>query len=164
MKTYFSQIKSTFGKLKVVADDRQLLGIFFESDKSQNSQFADAKEGKNEVIKTFADQLQEYTKGTRKKFEVPFLIEGTDFQKQAWKALQEIPYGKTISYSDQARRIGKQKAVRAIGSANGKNRFPILIPCHRVIAANNKLGGYSGGLEMKMKLLELEKTQVNANL
>ena len=102
------------------------------------------------------NELTEYFNGKRKYFSVPLDIQGTDFQKSVWRQLLNIPYGKTISYMLLAKLIGNSKAVRAVGKANGENPLPILIPCHRVINSNGKLGGYSGGLDLKEKLLEME--------
>ena len=104
------------------------------------------------------DQLKEYFAGTRTKFTIPLSIGfGTKFQKSVWKQLEKIPYGKTISYKDLAGKIGSPNAFRAAGSANGKNPIPIIIPCHRVINHDRGLGGYSCGLDVKRKLLRLEK-------
>jgi len=86
---------------------------------------------------------------------------GTDFQKKVWKSLMQIPYGTTISYGEQAKRIGKPKAVRAVANANAKNKISIILPCHRVIGANGKLTGYGGGLWRKEKLLEFEQQHNN---
>jgi len=102
-------------------------------------------------------QLLEYLEGTRKYFDLPLDIRGTEFQKVVWKELVKIPYGETISYKDMAVAIKKSKASRAVGTANGKNPLCIIIPCHRVIASDGSLGGYSGGLSIKMKLLKLEE-------
>jgi len=102
------------------------------------------------------DQLKEYFAGTRKKFDVPLDIEGTDFQKRVWNELRNIPYGKTISYKTLSEKLGDVKAIRAVGKANGQNPIAIIIPCHRVIGANGSLVGYAGGLDIKEKLLHLE--------
>ena len=102
------------------------------------------------------NQLTEYFNRERKKFSVPLDIHGTEFQKKVWQQLMQIPYGATISYQMLAENIGNPKAVRAVGKANGSNPVSIIIPCHRVINSNGKLGGYSGGLDIKEKLLELE--------
>ncbi len=102
-------------------------------------------------------ELKEYFEGNRRQFTVPVILSGTDFQKKAWETLMKIPYGKTWSYSRQAAEIGNPKAVRAVGSANGKNRIVIVIPCHRVIAKRKGLGGYTGGLWRKEYLLKLEE-------
>jgi len=102
------------------------------------------------------DQLKEYFAGTRKEFDVPLDIEGTDFQKRVWNELQKIPYGKTISYKTLSEKLGDVKVIRAVGKANGQNPIAIIIPCHRVIGANGNLVGYAGGLAIKEKLLHLE--------
>jgi methylated-DNA-[protein]-cysteine S-methyltransferase len=109
------------------------------------------------VLDLAQKQLGEYFSGKRKKFDLPVDIIGTDFQIQVWKELAQIPYGKTVSYSNIAKKIKNPKAVRAVGSANGKNPLCIIVPCHRVIASTGKLGGYAGGLQLKKALLELEK-------
>lgn len=101
-------------------------------------------------------ELKEYLNGERKKFTVPLDIQGTEFQQKVWNELTKIPYGKLKTYKEIAKKIGNEKAVRAIGKANSTNNAPILIPCHRVIFSNGKLGGYSGGVPLKEKLLELE--------
>lgn len=105
-------------------------------------------------------ELREYFAGRRKRFTVKLDLEGTDFQLTAWQAMRRIPFGKTISYGDQAKSIGKPKAFRAVGSANGRNPIPIIVPCHRVLAGDGSLGGYSLGLAMKRKLLALEGISV----
>jgi len=102
------------------------------------------------------NQLEEYFKGERKKFNVPLDFKGTEFQKKVWNELNKIPYGKTVSYKKVAEKVGNKKALRAVGQANSKNPVCIIIPCHRVINSNGKLGGYSAGLLVKEKLLELE--------
>ena len=104
-------------------------------------------------------QLQEYFDGTRREFSLPLLPEGTPFQQMVWEALRDIPYGTTISYQELANRIGAEKAVRAVGAANGANPIPIIIPCHRVIGADGSLTGYGGGIERKRWLLDHESGQ-----
>jgi methylated-DNA-[protein]-cysteine S-methyltransferase len=111
----------------------------------------------NEKLKQYVNELIEYFEGDRKSFTVPFDYRGTEFQMAVWKALCEIPYGETIAYSDIANSINKPAAVRAVGAAIGANPVLISIPCHRVVGKNGKLTGYRGGLEMKTKLLELER-------
>ena len=102
-------------------------------------------------------QLGEYFAGTRREFSLPYVLRGTEFQKQVWEALRTIPYGQTRSYRDMAALAGNPKAVRAVGAANGKNPLWIILPCHRVVGADGSLTGYAGGLEMKRALLELER-------
>ncbi|MBE0570339.1 MAG: methylated-DNA--[protein]-cysteine S-methyltransferase [Ignavibacteriaceae bacterium] len=101
-------------------------------------------------------QLEEYFNRTRKGFDLPLELLGTEFQKKVWNELIKIPYGETISYGELANRMGDKNLMRAVASANGANPIPIIIPCHRVIGANGSLTGYGGGLDVKQKLLELE--------
>ncbi|MGH7525020.1 MAG: bifunctional transcriptional activator/DNA repair enzyme AdaA [Gemmatimonadales bacterium] len=101
-------------------------------------------------------ELEEYFAGERREFAVPLVLRGSPFELAVWEALRAIPYGVTCSYADVARTIGNPKAVRAVGSANGRNRIPIIIPCHRVVNTGGKLGGYGGGLWRKVRLLEIE--------
>lgn len=101
-------------------------------------------------------QMEEYFNRERKKFDIPLDISGTDFQLKVWKELSKIQYGKVLSYRDIADKVGGSTYIRAVGRANGQNPVPIIIPCHRVIESSGKIGGYSGGVEIKQKLLELE--------
>lgn len=114
----------------------------------------------SEVTLRAALQLDEYFDGVRRTFDVPLLFAGTDFQTKVWNELLTIPYGKTLSYGEMARRIGMPKAVRAVASANGANSISIFAPCHRVIGSNHSLTGYAGGLDAKRKLLELEGVSI----
>ena len=106
------------------------------------------------------DQLKEYFQGTRREFTIPIEAEGSEFQKKVWKALLDIPYGQTRTYKEIAIAIGNEKACRAVGMANNRNPISIIIPCHRVIGANGKLVGYGGGLDIKEKLLNIEKIDI----
>ncbi len=111
----------------------------------------------NPFISRVTKQLDEYFTGSRKEFELPLSLSGTDFQLRVWKELQTIPYGVTISYRELTERCGfPRTAIRAVGGANGSNPISIIVPCHRVIGANGDLTGYGGGLERKRALLELE--------
>ncbi|GIM28201.1 methylated-DNA--protein-cysteine methyltransferase [Clostridium polyendosporum] len=114
------------------------------------------------LLKKANKQLQEYLTGKRQTFDLPLAPQGTEFQQKVWSVLQEIPYGKTYSYKDVAKNIGNIKASRAVGMANNKNPIPIFIPCHRVIGSNGKLVGYACGLDVKEKLLEIEKQNGNS--
>ena len=109
------------------------------------------------AVGTALRQLREYFAGRRIDFDVPLLSEGTPFQRAVWQQLRGIPYAETISYGELARRVGNPKAARAVGSANGANPLPIVIPCHRVIAGDGTLGGFGGGLPTKQTLLDLER-------
>lgn len=110
-----------------------------------------------DILQPYSVELIDYLEGHRKEFFLPMDLHGTPFQMSVWKALQEIPFGETVSYTDIAERIGKPSSVRAVGTAIGANPVLIAVPCHRVIAKSGALTGYRGGLEMKVQLLGLEK-------
>jgi methylated-DNA-[protein]-cysteine S-methyltransferase len=109
-----------------------------------------------ELERLVARELEQYLAGKRKQFTFPIRTEGTEFNQKVWHELESIPYGETISYGELARRVGNSRAARAVGTANGRNPIPIVIPCHRVVASGGKLGGYGGGLPLKRRLLDLE--------
>lgn len=108
------------------------------------------------ILRHAAAELHEYMAGQREEFTVPLEMIGTDFQREVWRELCKIPYGRTCRYIDIANAIGKPKAVRAVGAANGSNPLPIIVPCHRVIGSDGTLTGYGGGLPLKRRLLQLE--------
>lgn len=122
------------------------------------------EEKTSDIIEETRNQLDEYFAGKRTAFDIPLLFAGTDFQKQVWHTLLEIPYGATLSYRDLAARLGVPKAVRAVANANGANAISILVPCHRVIGSNRSLTGYAGGIEAKKLLLTLERDNSGMNL
>ena len=115
-------------------------------------------------LKDAVKQLQEYFDGKRREFNFPLNPKGTDFQQKVWKALLEIPYGKTTSYMDLSKKLGDVKAIRAVASANGKNPLWIVVPCHRVIGSDGSLTGYAGGLWRKKWLLEHENPSTQQSL
>lgn len=142
-----------FGILEIVEEEDGISSINFVE------KIDDAIE--SDEVKRCIQQLKEYFLGKRREFSIKLDIRiGTEFQKKAWRALTEIPYGETRSYQEQAIAIGNPKAVRAVGGANNKNPISIIIPCHRVIGKNKKLVGYSGGLLKKEFLLNLEKENI----
>jgi methylated-DNA-[protein]-cysteine S-methyltransferase len=110
----------------------------------------------NATLQETRQQLEEYFQGKRKTFTLPLLFVGSNFQKNVWNTLLQIPYGTTLSYKTLAQKIGDEKAVRAVANANGANAIGIIVPCHRVIASDGTLGGYAGGLALKKRLLTLE--------
>lgn len=112
----------------------------------------------SDVVSRAMSELDEYFRGTRTAFDIPLLMAGTEFQKQVWQSLLAIPYGTTISYGEEARRIGMPAAVRAVANANGANPISILVPCHRVIGSSGALTGYGGGTAAKQWLLQLEQS------
>ena len=113
-------------------------------------------EESSDVITETIKQMEEYFNLERKEFSIPLLLVGTDFQKSVWQGLIETPFGTTSSYLELSKRIGNEKAVRAVASANGANSISILVPCHRIIGSNGALVGYAGGLDVKKRLLEIE--------
>lgn len=115
------------------------------------------EKNETDLLKRAINELNDYLDGKRSSFDLQLEPNGTEFQKKVWNALKEIPYGETRSYGEIAKAIGNEKASRAVGMANNKNPIAIIIPCHRVIGANGKLVGYAGGLDIKEKLLQLEK-------
>lgn len=118
---------------------------------------ADYVEATSDVIREASLQLDEYFAGRRRRFDVPLLFSGTDFQNKVWRRLLEIPYGNTVSYGDLAKSLGCPASVRAVANANGANAISVFIPCHRVIGIDGSLTGYAGGLGAKKVLLELER-------
>ena len=118
---------------------------------------AEFVEQDNVLLQVTRQQVDEYLAADRRQFDLPLLMVGSDFQKSVWAALRQLPYGSTCSYSELASQIGRDSAVRAVATANAANALMMIIPCHRVIAANGGLGGYAGGLPLKKRLLALEQ-------
>jgi len=153
---FYDIISSPIGDLLLVASENGLKEIRFEAE-NQNFQIDQEWIFSPEKLQQVKRELNEYFTGERTSFSIPLSPEGTPFQKQIWKELQSIPYGKTCSYQDIANQIQKPNSCRAVGMANGKNPIPIIIPCHRIIGKNGKLVDYAGGLHKKLKLLQIEK-------
>jgi methylated-DNA-[protein]-cysteine S-methyltransferase len=157
----YTTYDSPVGELFIVASGKGIHAIIFELDmkeKSCRDLFASMKRDADYplLVKTVA-QLEEYFLRMRKLFDLPLVPYGTEFQLKAWKALLQIPYGETISYFEQARRIGDEKKARAVGTANSRNPLAIVVPCHRVIAKSGDLCGFGGGVSTKKFLLQLEQ-------
>lgn len=153
LKDKFSTYKTSLGVIRVDYVENYITGVRFITE----AQSIITEKGKSSIISDKCiSQLEEYFLGKRKIFDIPIILRGTEFQQRVWKSLCNIYYGETKSYKEVAISIGKPKASRAIGMANNKNPIAIIVPCHRVIGANGALIGYSGGLEIKNKLLELE--------
>lgn len=158
-KTYvYKFMKSPVGELKLVASDKGLAAILWEDDNPKRVRLNIAGEDRHHPILLETErQLAEYFAGKRKTFTVKLDFAGTDFQKSVWQALLKIPFGQTRSYGEIAKSLGNAKAMRAVGAANGKNPISIIAPCHRVIGSTGKLTGFAGGLDVKARLLELER-------
>jgi len=113
-------------------------------------------EGDSEIIQMAKSQLEEYFHGDRQEFEIPLLFIGSEFQKSVWQELRNIPFGKTMTYQELSRKLGNEKAIRAVAGANGANAITIIVPCHRIIGSKGEMIGYAGGLRVKKNLLKLE--------
>ena len=124
----------------------------------RNGLKAEYVENGDELIGEAIEQLDEFLRGDRRRFDIPLLMVGTEFQKSVWNALVKVPYGYTSTYLQLAENANNKKAVRAVASANGANAISLIIPCHRIIGSNGELVGYAGGLPVKKRLLELEKS------
>jgi methylated-DNA-[protein]-cysteine S-methyltransferase len=158
MTYLYKTMKSPVGELTLVASDRGLAAVLWEDDDPSRVRLADLKEAAGHpVLVRTQQQLEQYFAGQRRNFTVALDPAGTEFQIRVWNALRTIPFGETRSYGQIAEQIGSHKAVRAVGAANGANPLSIIVPCHRVIGANGKLTGFAGGLEVKARLLALER-------
>jgi len=154
---------SPVGPLFLAASMRGLVRLEFQSRvRELNARTTHLQESEN-VLAPYVGELEEYFAGRRREFSGPLDLRGTDFQLQCWRALLDIPYGETRTYRDIARAIGHPRAFRAVGMANNHNPIAIIVPCHRVIASDGSLCGYGGGLEIKRRLLDLERTAVGAD-
>jgi methylated-DNA-[protein]-cysteine S-methyltransferase len=145
-------VETPVGPLRLVASGNGLRSVSFPG---QTPPWH-AVDGESPVLAEASRQLREYFDGARTEFTVPLDLVGTPFQLVAWRRLAEIPYGETVSYAEEARRIGRPRAVRAVGAANGRNPVPIVLPCHRVIGSDGSLTGFGGGLHVKRALLDHE--------
>lgn len=141
------------GKIGIEEKDGFIVKVHFGS----NTSFEDEDIKEIDVIKNAYIQLNKYLKGEIKEFNIPLKVDGTEFMKEVWNGLLKIPYGETLSYKELGEKIGRPKAARAIGIACNKNPIPIFIPCHRIVGSNGNLTGYLGGLNIKKRLLEIEK-------
>jgi len=154
-ETYSAVMDSPVGRLLLRTEGGVLTLIDFQRDHSGKLEDPPGA-ARCKPLREAMRQLEAYFRGELQEFDLDMQATGTEFQRCTWKALQTIPYGMTISYAELARRMGNPKAVRAVGTANGANPLPIVIPCHRVIGSDGKLTGYGGGLDIKQQLLKLE--------
>ena len=155
---------SPVGRLKLVADESNLIAVLWPNDKPPRIKLDNMREAlHNPILCETERQLTEYFNGERTIFELPIHLRGTSFQKRVWQQLLCIPYGCTRSYGHLAIAIGNSLASRAVGLANSKNPLSIIVPCHRVIGASGKLTGFAGGLEIKERLLKLEGARGRAS-
>ncbi len=169
---HIEYVKTAYGELVIGEHNNQLClcdwryrkmrtSIDNRITKGLNAEFVEESSGIIELTKT---QLSEYFEGKRNEFDIPLLLVGTDFQKKVWSALLEIPHGKTETYLSLSKKLGDEKAIRAVATANGANAISIIVPCHRIIGSDGNMIGYAGGLETKKKLLELENALIKNQL
>ena len=154
MPLSYDTINSPVGKLTIIASPTTLQSIIWDNLTTPKEL---TRNTNHPIIAETKKQLTDYFNNQRQQFDLPLAPIGTPFQQQVWKELLKIPYGETISYGEQAKRLGDKNKARAVGSANGKNPIPIIIPCHRVIGSNGKLTGFAGGLDKKSILLTHER-------
>ena len=160
MNHCFTRVDSPLGRLLLVAVQEgprpALRGIYFDAEPHAAGVVPEGARQDELAFMEVREQLDEYFSGRRQSFELPLAPLGTAFQREVWDALRAIPYGETTTYAAIARSIGRPRAVRAVGAANGRNPLSIVVPCHRVIGKDGTLTGYAGGLPSKRRLLELE--------
>jgi methylated-DNA-[protein]-cysteine S-methyltransferase len=161
--TRYRWVESPFGRLLIAGDGEGLRSITFDREGRRCRPASDWIRDDG-LLKDPASQLESYFAGRLVRFDLDLAATGTEFQIEVWKAVEAIPYGETASYGEIATRIGRPKAVRAVGAANGANPLPIVIPCHRVIGSDGSLTGYGGGLDLKASLLELEHSATHPGL
>jgi methylated-DNA-[protein]-cysteine S-methyltransferase len=147
----YTYVDTPIGALLVAGDADGIVEIHFAGAKPKSDWRRE-----DDSLEDAASQLHAYFDGQLRAFDLPLKTDGTEFQQTVWRALREIPYGETTTYSTIAKQIGKPAAVRAVGAANGANPIPIVIPCHRVIGASGSMTGFGGGIDVKKRLLALE--------
>jgi methylated-DNA-[protein]-cysteine S-methyltransferase len=157
MKNIF-YYNTKIGRIGIEENGSAITKIYFMNN---NEQEEILEINETALLKEAIKQLNEYFDGKRSSFDLQLQPRGTEFQNKVWKALIDIPFGETRSYGEIAKAIGNEKASRAVGMANNKNPIPIIVPCHRVIGANGKLVGYAGGIDIKERLLNIEKNNTN---
>jgi len=164
----WAAMKSRIGTIRVAATSRGVCKIALGKETAADffgwlkRRIGDAprRPERSGIVAMALDQIVEYLNGTRREFDLPLDLRGTEFQRSAWSAVAGIPYGQTRTYAQVAHTIGQPLAVRAVGAANGANPLPLVVPCHRVLGSDGSLTGYGGGLDVKQRLLEMEHKSV----
>jgi methylated-DNA-[protein]-cysteine S-methyltransferase len=151
----YTTFDSPLGELLLVGDGRALCGLYMQDGRTAMRVHPEWEHADEPFAEARA-QLGEYFDGRRTEFDLPLAFAGSQFQKRVWRALQDIPFGETINYGEQARRVGAPATPRNVGATNGRNPIAVIVPCHRVIGADGSLTGYGGGLDRKRLLLDLE--------
>ena len=157
MSWSWSTFSSPVGELFLVAEDDALVQVWFEGSSDRPGPHSGWTRG-GRTLDEARRQLEEYFAGRRRSFDLALAPRGTPFQARVWSQLRRIPFGETLSYGELAGRVGNPRASRAVGTANGRNPIPIVIPCHRVIGRDGSLTGFGGGIDRKRLLLELERS------
>lgn len=159
MTTTYHDLHTPIGTLRVVGGEDSVDRIDLPNQAAEppNAAWVASNGALPAALADAKRQLEQYFAGERREFDLPLTLEGTDFQRRVWAELRRIPFGETISYGELASRIGKPTASRAVGAANGRNRLPVVVPCHRVIGSDGRLTGFGGGLPAKQALLDLER-------
>jgi len=159
MKYFVKTLKTPVGELVLATTESTVVAVLWDRSELARLGISGWKQGETcHLLEEAEDQVREYLSGHRADFDLPLEMQGTAFQKRVWAELRKIPRGRTWSYQEVARRIGKPGASRAVGGANGKNPICVIVPCHRVVREGGELGGYTGGIDKKSFLLNLETT------
>jgi methylated-DNA-[protein]-cysteine S-methyltransferase len=161
---HYEDMDSPVGRLRLIASDEALVGIWFEHGRDAARGAAGLAPKSSKILAQARAQLEQYFAGKRRDFELPLDPRGTQFQRRVWRRLTQIAYGDTTTYGALAHELGNPKGSRAVGLANGSNPIPIVIPCHRVIGADGSLTGFGGGLAIKAALLDLERSAAQPRL
>jgi methylated-DNA-[protein]-cysteine S-methyltransferase len=157
--TSYSIVKTSLGELALVANQTELIGVYFYDCRHVPAALKTWTRADNHpLLKKAGKEITEYLDGKRSAFSFALNSVGTEFQKKVWKEIAKIPFGQTMTYSDLAKKAGSPNAIRAAGTATGRNPLSIIVPCHRVVGKNHALTGYAGGLERKGRLLKLESS------
>jgi methylated-DNA-[protein]-cysteine S-methyltransferase len=158
MSLVYKTIHSPVGELKLVANDKALVAVLWENDRSKRVRLdAHVENATHPLLVETERQLKEYFAGKRTSFSIALDLRGTSFQRNVWEALLAIPFGETRTYGDLAKKLGVPQAARAVGAASGRNPVSIIVPCHRLVGSTGKLTGFAGGLDAKARLLSMEE-------
>lgn len=156
--------ETRLGSVRIAARGDAVIGLWFEGQKHDVRPGGGWQEARDDpLLREAAHQLRDYLAGKRESFDLALAPEGTAFQKSVWRAIAKVPAGRTASYGDLARRIGRPSSVRAVGAAVGRNPLSVVVPCHRIVGSDGSLTGYAGGLERKRALLALERVDLDAS-
>ena len=160
---YSTSVATPLGTFRLSADDQGLSEIILPESSRISAEASREGSSDNTILDLAAQQIQEYCAGVRTEFDLPLSVNGTCFQRQVWDTIHHIPFGQTMSYGEIARQLGTVRKARAVGGAANANPLPLVIPCHRVIGSDGTLTGFAGGIDLKKRLLRLEKNILKNN-